>query len=92
MPFPKSITDLARKNQLRLYDGQIKCRANLADDITYNKYGEIVIKITIPFDEVEEAAEIRRLVGLPVNVTFELWKPFAEFVRTGELPDHEDDV
>lgn len=89
MPF-KSISELAKANQKRLWDGTITTRAHLAEDIKYNKYGELEVKITIPMEEVENAIEIRRLVGLPVTMTVEMWKPFAEFIRTGELPDRED--
>ena len=91
MPF-KSIKELTKQNQLRLWDGKIETRAHLAEDIRYNKYGELVITITIPMEEVEQAIEIRRLVGLPIQMTVEMWKPFAEFVRTGEMPEPPHDV
>lgn len=88
----KTHAERIRLNQQRLWDGEIEFRANLADDLTHNKYGEMVCKLSIPFEEVEEAVNLRRLVGLPVFVTVKLWTPFAEFIRNGELPDREHDV
>ena len=75
-------------NKLILWDGEIVVRAQIADDIKHTKWGELSITIIIPPDQVEDAIEIRKLIGLPILFKASLWEGFKDWIE-GQDPDGE---
>lgn len=54
---------------------------HVSRDMTFNRYGDLVIQLTVPYQFKHLAIPLSDAFGLPLHVDLQIWKPYEDKVE-----------
>lgn len=52
--------------------------AYVNSDMKFDKYGDMIVNLRVPFDFKELAVPLSDVFGLPLSIDVQIWKPYEE--------------
>lgn len=55
--------------------------AHVSDKMTFNKHGDLIVQLIVPFQFKDMAVPLSDAFGLPLHIDVQLWEPFDRRIR-----------